>query len=146
MGHTTSVAPGELVLPRRLKALFDPFRESLGRKLHEEGFGAAGRCLMKALNLKVIAKRKYKVTTDIKNQLPVAENMLNLQFNPSATNQARCTDITYLWSQEGRVSPAVVIDLYSCRVVGRAADRRMKKSPGDPGLLVAINLRKLPPA
>ncbi|NIP74036.1 MAG: IS3 family transposase [Gammaproteobacteria bacterium] len=142
----------ELALRQRMNALFKASRESVGsrtlaRKLREEGFefGRDGtRRLMKALNLKVRPKRKYKATTDSKHQLPVAENVLDRQFDPTPPNQAWGADITYLWTQEGWVYLAVVIDLYSRRLVGWAMDRRMKKALVVRALLMAINLRKPP--
>jgi putative transposase len=54
---------------------------------------------------------KYKVTTDSKHHLPVAENVLNRQFSPTAPNQAWGTDITHRWTQEGWIYLAVVINL-----------------------------------
>ena len=119
------IPPQELALWRRMKALFRASRDSLGsrtmmKNLREEDFVIGRdrtRRLMKALNLKVKQKRKYKATTDI----------------------------TYLWTQEGWVYLAVVIDLYSRRVVGWAMDRRLKKALVIRALLMAINLRK-PPA
>ena len=129
-------SPEELVLRRRMKELFRASRDSLGsrtlmKNLHEEGIKIGRyrtRRLMKALNLKVKQKRRYKVTTDSNHTLPVAENVLNRQFTPQGPNQAWGTDITYLWTQEGWIYLAVVIDLYSRRVVGWAMDRRMKKA------------------
>ena len=97
---------------------------------------------MKALNLKVKIKRKYKVTTDSKHRFPVAENILNRQVSPQSPNQAWGTDITYLWTQEGWIYLAVVIDLYSRRVVGWAMDKRMKKALVIRALMMAVNLRK----
>ena len=143
----------ELAMRQRMKALFRASRGSLGsrtlaRKLREEGFEIGRdrtRRLMKALNLRVKPKRKYKATTDSKHRLPVAENVLNRRFNPTGPNQVWGVDITYLWSQEGWVYLAVVIDLYSRRVVGWAMDRRMKKALVIRALLMAINLRKPPP-
>jgi len=147
------IAAEELALRRRMKELFVASRESLGsrmmmRQLRDEGFTIGRertRRLMKALKLKVKAKRKYKVTTDSKHQLPVAENVLDRRFSPQAPNQVWGTDITYLWTQEGWIYLAVVIDLYSRRVVGWAMDRRMKKALVIRALMMAINLRK-PPA
>ena len=89
------ISQEEFALRQRMKALFKASRESLGsrtlaRKLREEGFEVGRdrtRRLMKALNLKVKQKRKYKATTDSKHQLPVAENVLNRQFSPQAPNQ-----------------------------------------------------------
>jgi transposase InsO family protein len=116
--------------------------------LREEGFKIGRyrtRRLMKVLNLKVKQKRKYKVTTDSKHHLSVAENVLNRQFSPTAPNQAWGADITYLWTQEGWIYLAVVIDLYSRRVVGWAMDRHMKKALVIRALMMAINLRKPSP-
>ena len=142
----------ELVLRRRMKALFKASRGSLGsrmmmKNLRDEGFEIGRdrtRRLMKVLNLEVKQKSKYKVTTDSKHHLPVAENVLNRQFSPAAPNQAWGTDITYLWTQEGWIYLAVVIDLYSRRVVGWSIDRRMKKALVIRALMMAINLRKPP--
>ncbi|VAX06264.1 hypothetical protein MNBD_GAMMA25-1779 [hydrothermal vent metagenome] len=79
------IVPEELALRRRMKALFIASRESLGsrmmmKNLREEGFEIGRdrtRRLMKSLNLRVKQKCKYKVTTDSKHILPVAENVLN---------------------------------------------------------------------
>ena len=143
----------ELALRRRMKALFAASRDSLGSRtmtqnLRQEGFEIGRdktRRLMKQLQLKVKQKRKYKVTTDSKHNFPVAKNVLNREFSPSAPNQAWGTDITYLWTQQGWIYLAVVIDLYSRRVVGWSIDRRMKKALVIRALMMAVNLRK-PPA
>ena len=144
------IPPEELALRRRMKDLFRASRDSLGSRtlmenLREEGFKIGRdrtRHLMKVLNLKVKQKCKYKVTTDSKHHLPVAENVLNRQFSPTGTNQSWGTDITYLWTQQGWIYLAVVIDLYSRRVVGWSMDRRMKKALVIRALMMAINLRK----
>jgi transposase InsO family protein len=78
-----------MALRRRMKELFRTSRDSLGsrtlmKNLRDEGFRIGrdrARRLMKALNLKVKQKCKYKVTTDSKHQLPVAENVLNRQLS-----------------------------------------------------------------
>ena len=136
-----------------MKELFAASRDSLGSRtmmnnLREEGFDISRdrtRRLIKALQLKVKQKRKYKVTTDSKHKLPVARNVLNRDFSPSAPNRAWGTDITYLWTQEGWIYLAVVIDLYSRRVVGWSIDRRMKKALVIRALMMAVNLRQPPP-
>ncbi len=147
------IAPEALVLRRRMKELFAASRGSLGsrmmmKNLRQEGFEIGRdktRRLMKQLQLKVKQKRKYKVTTDSKHKLPVAENVLNRDFSPSAPNQAWGSDITYLWTQQGWIYLAVIIDLYSRRVVGWSIDRRMKKALVIRALMMAVNLRKPPP-
>jgi len=136
-----------------MKALFAASRDSLGSRTMTENLRLEGfeigrdktRRLMKKLQLKVKQKRKYKVTTDSKHNFPVAKNVLNREFSPSAPNQAWGTDITYLWTQQGWIYLAVVIDLYSRRVVGWSIDRRMKKALVIRALMMAINLRKPPP-
>ena len=144
------ILPQELALRRCMKALFAASRGSLGSRTMAENLQRQGfeigrdktRRLMKSLKLKVRRKRKYKVTTDSKHNFPVAKNVLNREFSPSAPNQAWGSDITYLWTQEGWVYLAVIIDLYSRRVVGWAIDRRMKKALVIRALMMAVKLRK----
>ena len=84
------IEPQELALRGRMKALFAASRGSLGSRtlmntLNQDGFQMGRertRGLMKTLNLKVRHKRKYKVTTDSKQRLPVAKNVLNRAFHP----------------------------------------------------------------
>ena len=147
------IPPEALALRRRMKALFAASRDSLGsrtmaKNLRQEGFEIGrdkARRLMKQLQLKVKQKRKYKVTTDSKHNFPVAKNVLNREFSPSAPNRAWGTDITYLWTQQGWVYLAVVIDLYSRRVVGWSIDRCLKKALVIRALMMAVNLRQPPP-
>ena len=97
----------ELALRRRMKALFDASRGSLGSRtlthnLRQEGFDVGRtrvRSLMKKLGLVVKSKRKYQVTTDSKHALLVADNVLNRAFSPAAPNQVWASDITYLWTR-----------------------------------------------
>jgi putative transposase len=147
------IAQEELALRRRMKELFTVSRGSLGSRtmmnnLNQEGFEIGRdrtRRLMKRLKLTVRQKRKYKVTTDSKHNLAVAKNVLNREFCPSAPNHAWGTDITYVWTQQGWIYLAVVIELYSRRVVGWSMDRRMKKALVIRALMMAVNLRKPPP-
>lgn len=147
------IGADELALRRRMKALFAASRGSLGSRMMRENLRGEGfeigrervRRLMKQLNLQVKRKRRYQVTTDSKHTLPVARNVLNRDFSPSAPNQAWATDITFVWSQQGWIYLAVVIDLYSRRVVGWSIDRRMKKALVIRALMMAINLRQPPP-
>ena len=147
------IGPEELVLRRRMKALFAESRQSLGSRmmmnnLRNEGFSVGRfriRNLMKTLGLVVKSKRKFKLTTDSNHRLPVALNVLNRQFTPAAPNQVWGTDITYLWTDEGWVYLAIVIDLCSRRVVGWAMDQRMTQSLVIRALMMAINRRQPEP-
>jgi transposase InsO family protein len=65
-------------------------------------------------------KRKFIHTTDSKHDLPIAPNVLARQFNPAAPNLAYVSDITYVRTGAGWLYLAVVIDLFSRKVVGWA--------------------------
>jgi putative transposase len=68
----------------------------------------------------IVAKtaRKFRCTTDSNHDLPVAENLLEREFSPSAANETWVADITYIPTREGWLYLAAVEDLYSRRVVG----------------------------
>ena len=67
----------------------------------------------------VVTKRiAYKVTTKRKHSDAVADNLLNQNFNPMASNQVWAGDITYLKTGEGWMYLAIVMDLYTRRIVG----------------------------
>lgn len=75
------------------------------------------------------AGRKFKArTTDSNHDLPVYENLLNQNFRASKPNEKWVGDITYLATSEGWLYLAVIIDLYSRKVVGWSMSRRMKKA------------------
>ena len=68
-------------------------------------------------------KRRYKATTDSKHKLPVADNLLDRNFSPDAPNCAWGADLTYIWTDEGWLYLAVVIDLFNREVVGCRSSR-----------------------
>jgi len=140
----------ELHLYRRAKALFEKSRDSLGsrelsKKLCEEGLMVGRyktRTIMRQLNLKVKQRVAYKVTTKRKHSDAVAENLLNMNFNPVAPNEVWDGDITYLKTGEGWMYLAVVMDLYSRRIVGWHIDKRMTQDLISKALMKAVNLRQ----
>ena len=73
-------------------------------------------------------KKKFRVTTDSKHNLPVAPNLLNRQFVRSAPNQVWVADITYIPTGEGWLFLAAIKDLHTCEIVGWAMDSRMTKT------------------
>jgi putative transposase len=77
--------------------------------------------------IRCIHKKKFRITTDSKHKLPIAENLLNRQFNPSRPNQIWVSDITYIHTNEGWLFLAAIKDLYSCEIVGWAMDKQMTK-------------------
>lgn len=74
--------------------------------------------LMKLAGVAAKQKRKFKATTDSKHNLPVAQNLLNRQFEVKEPDKVYASDITYLWTHEGWLYLAVIIDLFSRQVVG----------------------------
>jgi transposase InsO family protein len=76
--------------------------------------------LMRAAGLRARPRRRFRVTTDSAHQWPVPPNLVQRQFRPAAPNRTWAADITYLETITGWVYLAVVLDLYSRRVVGWA--------------------------
>lgn len=101
--------------------------------------------LMQEANVQVRYRKKYKVTTNSKHNLPVFENVLNRQFTIERPDQAYVSDITYIWTQEGWLYLAVVIDLFSRKVVGWSMSSRMKATLVCDALKMAIWQRKPKP-
>jgi transposase InsO family protein len=73
---------------------------------------------MRANGLRPVWKRKFVHTTDSKHDLPIAPNVLARQFEPDAPNKAWVADITYIRTRSGWLYLAVVLDLFSRKVVG----------------------------
>ena len=109
----------------------------------EVGQRRVGR-LMKQNDIKVMRTHKYKATTDSAHNLNVAPNLLAQNFTTTGPNQKWAGDISYIWTQEGWLYLAVIIDLYSRRVVGWAVSNRMKKDLAIRALKMALNLRQPP--
>ena len=84
------------------------------------------RKLMREARVRARQRRKYKVTTNSKHQQPVFENLVNRAFDVAEPDQVYAADVTYVWTQEGWLYLAVVIDLCSRRVVGWSMSSRMK--------------------
>lgn len=100
---------------------------------------------MRARGLLARRPKKFRVTTDSDHDRPVAENVLERKFNPSELNQAWATDITYVWTREGWLYLAIVIDLFSRRIVGWSMANRMRTSMVIGALRLALG-RRLPGA
>ena len=81
--------------------------------LEEKGISCSQKRVAKLMRSHQIAakrKRKFVVTTDSRHNLPVAENKLNQEFTASKANEKWVTDITYIWTKEGWLYLAVVLD------------------------------------
>ena len=81
--------------------------------------------VMALANVVAKQKRKFKATTDSKHSLPVAPNLLDREFTVDDPDRVYVGDITYVWTQEGWLYLAVVLDLFSRQVVGWSMSHRM---------------------
>ena len=99
---------------------------------------------MRRQGLRAKAAKKFKATTNSKHNLPVAPNLLQQDFTATAPNQKYVSDITYLWTDEGWLYLATVIDLYSRLVVGWAMSDRMTAQLVCDALQMALWRRQMP--
>ena len=90
-------------------------------------------------------KRRYKATTDSRHGLPVATNVLDRQFTPSAPNQVWSSDITYLWTDAGWQYLAITLDLFNREVVGWALKPRLTADLATDALTMAWFRRRPAP-
>jgi len=136
-----------------VKAVFEASGETYGSRRMAKALRALGhpvgryqaRSLMRKLGLRVLPTRRFKITTDSKHSLPVAPNILARKFDVTGQDEAWVGDITYLWTQSGWLYLAVIIDLYSRKVVGWALDRRMTVNLVKDALTMAVWRRRPPP-
>jgi len=167
----------DLVLLAHIRDQHQLSLQSYGRPRMTEELKEMGLCvghrrvgrLMKENGLRVVRTRKRKVTTDSDHTFNIAPNLLDRDFSASAPNQKWAGDISYIWTREGWLYLAVIIDLYSRRVIGPsglaafksihwidlfgqartpaqgAVSNRMKKDLAIRALQMAINLRQPEP-
>lgn len=84
------------------------------------------RKLVREAGVAVRYRKKYKVTTNSNHKQPVFDNLLQRQFSVSQSDQVYAADVTYVWTQEGWLYLAVIIDLCSRKVVGWSMSSGMK--------------------
>lgn len=106
-------------------------RKTVAASLRRQGLRAKGA-------------RKFKATTNSKHNLPVAPNLLQQDFEATALNQKWVGDITYLWTDEGWLYLAVLLDLYSRKVIGWAMSERMTAALVCDALQMALWRRTMP--
>ena len=119
----------------------------LSRRLNQHGHRGGRHQVAQSLRrqgLRAKGARKYKATTNSKHSLPVAPNLLQQDFSAVRPNQKWVSDITYLWTEEGWLYLAVVLDLYSRRVVGWSLSDRMTATLVCDALRMAVFRRQRP--
>jgi putative transposase len=119
-----------------IRAVFAEYRGAYGwpriwRELLKRGIRVGKQRVQKLMQqhgIQARGKRRFRVmTTDSRHDLPVAPNLLNRNFTVAAPNLAWSGDITYIPTEEGWLFLAVVIDLFSRRVVGWSMQTDMSR-------------------
>jgi transposase InsO family protein len=87
-------------------------------------------------------KKRFKRTTDSKHSFPIAENLLGRAFDVDAPNLVWVTDITYIWTREGWLYLAAIVDLYARVVVGWAMSERIDTALCLDALEMAMTARR----
>jgi putative transposase len=98
--------------------------------------------MMRVHGLRASTARKFRHTTDSRHPYPVAKNVLNQDFERTAADEAWAADITYVWTREGWLYLACVLDLYSRRVVGWSMSSRMTREVVIQALQMALAHRQ----
>jgi len=101
--------------------------------------------LMRKNGIRAKQAKKYKATTNSKHNYPVAVNILQQIFVVVMPNKVWVADITYVWTDEGWLYVAAVVDLYARKVVGLAMSERINAELSNAALKQAI-VRRRPPA
>ena len=98
--------------------------------------------IMRNAGIRSRTRKKFKATTNSRHNLPVAQNLLDRDFNAKAPDTAWVGDITYIWTDEGWLYLAVLLDLYNREVVGWSADSRMTRQLAIDALEMALGKRQ----
>ena len=139
----------DLVLLAHIRSQFSTSNETYGSprmhvELNEDGV-PVGRHrvarIMRDNDLKARQKTRFKKTTDSDHGGPVAVNVLDQDFAADGPNEKWGVDISYVWTAEGWLYLAIVLDLFSRRIVGWAMSDRMKRGLAMEALQRALTLR-----
>jgi transposase InsO family protein len=149
-GDNPTENTNDMVLKARIKAIFKLSRSSYGSRRMLEQLRSDGhkigrykvRRLMRDLGLKAKKRRRFKVTTESRHSFPVAANILDRKFDVEKPNSVWTADISYVWTLEGWLYLAVIMDLFSRQIVGWAIDKRIKKQLALDALAMAFWRRK----
>ena len=88
--------------------------DRVGRLMHQNG-------------ISVVRARKHTVTTDSDHKFNIAPNLLGRNFSAEKPSQKWTGDISYVWTRQRWLYLAVILELHSRRLIGRAVSNRMKR-------------------
>jgi putative transposase len=122
------------ILTQRIQQIYDASRQSYGSPRIQAALVAEGVAisrqrvvrLMAKLGISAQSRRKFKATTDSEHAWPIADNALDRDFTTTEPDRVWVADITYIWTTEGWLYLAVIIDLFSRRVVGWSMAEHMR--------------------
>jgi putative transposase len=143
----------EMRLEVEIKAAHQRTRETYGPKrlqieLAEHGVEVSIyriKRIKRKLGLKCRQRRRFKATTNSRHTLPVADNLLNQQFETSGPNRIWVTDITYIPTKEGWLYLAGHKDLFTKEIVGYAMSEQMKQQLISESLNMAVSVKRPAP-
>ena len=115
--------------------------DALIKRGHAVGKHRVAR-LMRRDGIRAKTVKKWRATTDSDHTSPVATNLLNRQFQIEQPNRVWAGDLTYVWTTEGWLYLAVVLDLYSRTVIGWAMGPRLTVELAEGALTMALANRK----
>lgn len=133
-----------------VKALAQESQHSYGsrrmaKSLQMKGYSIgrhAARTLMRKAEIKCKQRRRYRITTQSQHRFAVANNVLNREFTVNAPNRVWLADITYLWTLEGWLYIAALLDLFSRRIIGWAMASHMRETLVNDALRMALGRRQ----
>lgn len=135
----------------RITELYEKYRHRYGApRIHQllirEGYEISLNTvadIMSRHRLFAVKKKKFKATTDSDHNLAVFPNLLNQNFKVDTPNKVWASDITYIRTKEGWLYLAVVLDLYSRKVIGWSMEKNMKKELVLKALRMALDNREV---
>jgi transposase InsO family protein len=125
-----------MYLSQRIRSIYEQKKRRYGSpritaELRDEGFNCSKNRvarLMKKQGITARTKKRFRVLTNSNHKLPLAENLVEMQFNPEKANSLWTSDITYIRTREGWLYLAVVLDLWSRSVISWRTDRNMDEN------------------
>ena len=117
-------------------------------RVHQELVARGKKCsentvakLMHDNGLAAQTRKKYRATTDSSHSLPISENVLNREFQQDSPDRVWLADITYIWTLEGWLYLAAVLDVYSRKIVGWSMSHRLQSNLVLDALRMALGRR-----
>jgi putative transposase len=123
-------------LTEQIKVAYEESDETYGSPRIYKELNAAGIAgsqkriarLMRLHNLRALKPKRFVVTTDSDHEMPIAKNLLARTFEAETPDTRWTADITYIWTSQGWLYLAIILDLFSRRIVGWAMDQKIERS------------------